>query len=229
MPEFMPESLAAPARFPHAHSVAPGASLAPTMLLVEDSRFAAEAVRLICQRAGIRLRRAETLASARVHIRVYRPEIALIDLGLPDGSGLELIAQLAADRRRPGRIVAISGDSSLEGAALQRGADAFVLKPFSLNDHLAILTGETVVGFGLCEPQLLDQMALQDDLRQLRGMLQSAPGRAETAYAGQFLSSVGRMMGRTSLASAAAEAGMAGDPRRLHDLLAHFTPGDDVL
>eukprot|EP01031_Cornospumella_fuschlensis_P014764 gene14764-18040_t len=62
-----------------------------TILAVEDSRFACEALRLIARRAGARLRRAETMAAARDHLRVYRPDVVLIDLGLPDGRGDALI------------------------------------------------------------------------------------------------------------------------------------------
>ncbi len=113
-----------------------------TVLLVEDSRFAAEAVRLICRRAGLRLRRADCLASARQHLRVYRPDIALIDLGLPDGSGLDLIDELNRQKPRIDRIVALTGEPVLEQAARRAGADAFLEKPISVTHHLARLLGE---------------------------------------------------------------------------------------
>ena len=69
--------------------------LGSMVLVVEDSRHSCEALRLICQRSGARIRRAESLASAERHLRTYRPRIAVIDLGLPDGSGLSLIERLA--------------------------------------------------------------------------------------------------------------------------------------
>ncbi|KPQ07560.1 MAG: putative response regulator [Rhodobacteraceae bacterium HLUCCA12] len=114
----------------------------PTVLLVEDSRLAAEAVRLVCRRAGLRLRRAETLDAAHRHLRVYRPDIALIDLGLPDGSGLALIESLDRARPRIARILAISGDPVLEQAALRAGADDFVEKPLQLSAPLTRILGE---------------------------------------------------------------------------------------
>jgi CheY-like chemotaxis protein len=77
-----------------------------TILAVEDSRFACEALRLIARRAGARLRRAETMAAARDHLRVYRPDVVLIDLGLPDGRGDALIRDLAQGPRRPSVVPA---------------------------------------------------------------------------------------------------------------------------
>ena len=77
------------------------------VLVVEDSRYACEAVRLMCQRSGARVRRAESLASANRHLTAYRPRVAIIDLGLPDGSGLTLIEQLARSEPRIDAIIAI--------------------------------------------------------------------------------------------------------------------------
>ena len=195
-------------------------AIAPhTLLLVEDSRFAAEAVRLICRRVGIRLRRADSLASAALHLKVYRPDIALIDLGLPDGSGLDLIAALNRSGMRPHRLVAVSGDNRMEGAALDAGADAFLLKPISLSCHLAALTGASVTDLPLpdegdadpADEATRDPLALRDDLRLVRDLLNGPPDRDRLRYAGQFLASIGRAMRDTRLAEAAQSAAEAGD------------------
>ncbi|MCA0204983.1 response regulator [Pararhodobacter sp.] len=192
-----------------------------TLLLVEDSRLAAEAVRLICRRAGIRLRRAESLASATLHLRVYRPDIVLVDLGLPDGSGLDLIAALAPSTLRPQRLVAISGDAGLEGAAMAAGADAFLAKPVSIARHLAVLIGEPV-GDGLPDwPVRLDAMrdrgaggdpmALRDDLRRATDLLNGRGDSSQHRYAAQFLASVGQTLRDPSLTDLAERAARMGD------------------
>ena len=100
-----------------------------TLLVVEDSRFACEAIRLLCLRSGARIRRADSLRSARRHLRVYRPSVAIIDLGLPDGSGLNLITELNDTNPRVDVILAVSGSPELEDQAIRAGADGFLAKP----------------------------------------------------------------------------------------------------
>ena len=105
-----------------------------TVLVVEDSRFASEAVRLLCIRSGARIRRADSLIAAHRHLQVYRPSVVIVDLGLPDGSGIDLIAELAtADPANRPVILASSGaDGEDQGSqALAAGADDFLAKPIT--------------------------------------------------------------------------------------------------
>lgn len=141
-----PPRLAAPA-MPAPWPPAP--ALPQTMLLVEDSRLAAEGVRLICRRLGVRLRRADCLELAQAHLRVYRPDVVLVDPGLPDGSGLSLIAALSGARWRPGRIVGFSGDPAMAEPCLDAGADDFIAKPLQPARHLQALFGEQAASAAL--------------------------------------------------------------------------------
>ena len=85
-----------------------------TVLIVEDSRFICEAARLMCLHSGARLRRADSLAAARRHLNVYFPTIVIIDVGLPDGSGLQLISELAGASPRISVILGTSGDDLMQ-------------------------------------------------------------------------------------------------------------------
>jgi DNA-binding NarL/FixJ family response regulator len=176
-----------------------------TILAVEDSRFACEALRLLAMRSGARLRRADCLASARRHLAVYRPSVALVDLGLPDGCGLELIGGTVA---RP-IVLAISGDAARRDEAMQAGAQGFLDKPVaSLGAFqeaiLAHLPGEArppglrALESGEVRP---DTFALKDDLEHAAEGL--AAGTLDDGYAAQFVASVARAARDAPLAEAA--------------------------
>ena len=79
---------------------------------------------------------AETLAAARAANANpdanARPNVVVLDLGLPDGSGFSMLPELRASKHAPRVIVLTSRDEDVECvAALEAGADDFVTKPFS--------------------------------------------------------------------------------------------------
>ncbi|CUJ91087.1 Transcriptional regulatory protein PhoP [Shimia thalassica] len=113
----------------YSHPTARRPMLGLTVLVVEDSRFACDALRLMCLRSGARIRRADCLASARRHLQVYRPSVAIVDMGLPDGSGADLIEEMSRSVPRIDVVLATSGDSFVEDQALAAGADGFLSKP----------------------------------------------------------------------------------------------------
>ena len=78
---------------------------------------------------GLRIAEAHDLLSARSAIEFQRPDIALIDLGLPDGSGTELIRELHLHNPASYKIVStVFGDDSHLFDALRAGAQGYVLK-----------------------------------------------------------------------------------------------------
>ena len=169
-----------------------------TLLLVEDSRVAADAIRLLFAGLRGRLRRADSIAQAQRHLALYRPDAVLIDLGLPDGSGLDLIAEMARARDRIARIVAMSGDPALADAACRAGADIFLEKPLrSRMDLLGALS--PVFDFGIPQqivaPLPARSAALRDDLTLALDLLNGPdrPGRREFAL--QFLRGVALQAG----------------------------------
>lgn len=192
--------------------------LGALVLVVEDSRHACEALRLMCQRSGARIRRAESLASAERHLRSYRPRVAVIDLGLPDGSGLDLIARLAQTSPRPCGILATSGDETLRQAALAAGADGFLEKPLAsltaFQDAVLALTPpadrprkRARPGNDTVEP---DPIALRDDLTLAVDLLRSDPDRAMIDYVSAFLKGLGKSAGDRRLGEIAVRLGERG-------------------
>jgi len=182
-----------------------------TVLVVEDSRFACEAMRLLCLRSGARIRRADCLRSARRHLATYRPAVIVVDLGLPDGSGLDLIADLVRATPRVPVILATSGSSELRESAIAAGADAFLDKPI---ESLAVFQEAILAAlppearpFGLrATPDEMitpDPLALQDDLKEAAGILKEAEDATRIDYAAQFLSGVALSAHDRPLADAA--------------------------
>lgn len=170
-----------------------------TVLVVEDSHYASEAIRLLCLRSGARIRRADTLASAYRHLSVYRPSIVIVDLGLPDGSGLDLIGELDRAHPRVPVLFGLSGDDTQRTAALQAGADGFFDKPI---DDLAAFQSavlDRLPGEGPTGPRILpheiispDPVALHDDFEHVADVIRTGPDEAEIDYLAQFLSGVAR-------------------------------------
>lgn len=171
-----------------------------TVLVVEDSRFASEALRLLCLRSGARIRRADCLRSARRHLQVYRPSVAMIDIGLRDGSGADLIAELNQAEPRTNVILGMSGDPDGETKSIAAGADAFIAKPITslalfqelILSHLPLdrrpggprrLTDEEITP---------DPIAYQDDLAHMADIISTAEDEHTMDYVAQFLSGVAR-------------------------------------
>jgi len=187
-----------------------------TILLVEDSRFCSEAVRLLCLRSGARLRRADSLAAARRHLAGYRPAVVMVDLGLPDGSGLELIREVAAYQPRPPVVLATSGDDpAICGpSALAAGADGFIQKPLKnmqvfqqhLLQHLQVQPDVDFTDVISIQPDVNpDQLALREDLDQIAHLLREALDAKDhhtLTYVAQFLRSVAEVAKETELLNA---------------------------
>ncbi|SDD07437.1 response regulator transcription factor [Ruegeria marina] len=171
-----------------------------TILVVEDSRYACEAMRLLCLHSGARIRRADCLKSARRHLQIYRPSVIVIDMGLPDGSGADLIEELAQASPRVGVILGTSGDLAAEELALDSGADGFLAKPVS---SLAAFQAEILKRLPADRqplgPRLLfdehirpDPLAYQDDMAHVADILNERSDGQTLDYVAQFIQGVAR-------------------------------------
>lgn len=192
---------------------APSASrplLGLTILMVEDSIFACEALRLMCLRSGARLRRADCLRSARRHLQVYRPSAVIVDMGLPDGSGAELIDELNSARPRVGVILATSGDETARATASIAGADGFLAKPLnSLAGFQEAILSRLPADRQPAGPRLLrddvivpDSTAFRDDMAHAAEVLDDERGDGTLDYALQFLHGVALSAGDSVLLQA---------------------------
>ncbi|WP_170769057.1 response regulator [Ruegeria lacuscaerulensis] len=185
--------------------------LGQTILVVEDSRYACDAIRLMCLHSGARIRRADCLKSARRHLQIYRPSVILVDMGLPDGSGAELIAELTEASPRIGAILAMSGDTYTENAATQAGADGFLAKPLKSLSYFQSMVLQHLPedrrpsSLNAVRDQVInpDPLAYQDDMAHIADVLAGPNDHRTLDYAAQFLRGVARDADDKVLADAA--------------------------
>jgi DNA-binding response OmpR family regulator len=114
--------------------------VAVTVLLVEDERDIADLVRYHVEKAGMRFVHASDGASALRLARAELPDVALLDLVLPELDGLEVCRQLRRDlgtRRLPIIMLTARGEEVDRVVGLELGADDYVVKPFSPRELLA--------------------------------------------------------------------------------------------
>ncbi|WP_435257969.1 response regulator [Thioclava sp. FR2] len=176
-----------------------------TILLVEDSRFTSDALRLMCQRSGARMRRAETIAAARAHLKTYRPDVVIVDLGLPDGKGEDLIAEFAGQGMV---VIATSGDPAGALSSRRAGACRFWAKPLPglavfQGDVLSHLPSRFKVVSADKEKAEADPMALADDLRHALAVLEEPDSADQRHYLAGFLQGLARSTGDATLREAA--------------------------
>ncbi|PVA11402.1 response regulator [Pelagivirga sediminicola] len=185
--------------------------LGMTILVVEDSLYACDAMRLMCLHSGARIRRADCLRSARRHLQVYRPTAVIIDLGLPDGSGLDLIAELTGAEPRVTSIIATSGLEDAEAQARAAGADAFLAKPLTnLGVFQQAVLSTLPADRQSAGPRALrnedvyrDPLAYRDDMVHVSNLLDEHSEGPVLDYVAQFLSGVARSADDAQLAAAA--------------------------
>ncbi len=171
-----------------------------TVLVVEDSRYACEAMRLLCLRSGARIRRADCIRSARRHLQVYRPSVVVVDLGLPDGNGVDLIAELSQIEVEKSVVLATSGNDALEPEAMAAGAQGFLSKPIT---SLAVFQQMVLAALPanrqppglrpMADEQVApDELAYHDDINYAAELLDNLTDDGALDYIAQFLQGVAR-------------------------------------
>lgn len=106
-----------------------------SLLIIEDEVGIASALAAVAERCGLSC---EVAASAELGLDLFvkaRPSFVVLDIGLPDGSGLDVLSEIRArDERVPVVIITAHGELQNALAAKKRGASAYVVKPIDLDD-----------------------------------------------------------------------------------------------
>ena len=103
----------------------------PDILLVEDETAITEPLAEALEREGFGARVAGTAAEALSMAASREPDLVLLDIGLPDGSGLDVCRTLRQGSNVPVIMLTARGSEADRVAGLELGADDYVVKPFS--------------------------------------------------------------------------------------------------
>lgn len=177
------------------------------LLVVDDEPQIRRLLRAALERVGYEVVGAEDARQALSLLSIERPDLVLLDLGLPDRDGLELVPLIRA--RSQARVLVISAREATEDkvAALDLGADDFVTKPFdtdellarvrvALRQRLAAVAPSPVARLGAVEVDLLERQVRREGAQvhltpkewSLMAELARHPGRVITH--GQLLRAV---------------------------------------
>ncbi|GAO03799.1 response regulator [Anaeromyxobacter sp. PSR-1] len=111
----------------------------PLVLVVEDEAPVRRFLRAALAAHGYRIEEAGTVAEAEQLAPGHNPDVFLLDLGLPDGDGIDLARRLREWTRAPIIVLSARGREEDKVAALDAGADDYLTKPFGVNELLARL------------------------------------------------------------------------------------------
>jgi two-component system KDP operon response regulator KdpE len=107
------------------------------ILVVEDDASIMQFVCASLSASGLRPTSAATAAQALAELRRQAPQLVIVDLGLPDMDGVELIALLLATVTAPVLVLSARTQEEQKIAALDAGADDYLAKPFGVGELLA--------------------------------------------------------------------------------------------
>jgi two-component system KDP operon response regulator KdpE len=108
-----------------------------TVLVIDDEPPIRRFLRTSLAASGYRVVEAEDAASAMRLLATEKPDLAILDLGLPDGGGLEVIGAIRKSSTVPIVVLSARQDERTKVAALDNGADDYVAKPFGMAELMA--------------------------------------------------------------------------------------------
>lgn len=110
-----------------------------SLLIVEDEKAISNLIATTLETQGYHYEKASNGAQALMEITSHSPEIILLDLGLPDMDGVEIIRRVRSWSSVPIIVISARTEDQDKIEALDAGADDYLTKPFSVEELLARL------------------------------------------------------------------------------------------
>ncbi|ENY3783600.1 two-component system response regulator KdpE [Citrobacter koseri] len=109
------------------------------VLIVEDEQAIRRFLRSALESDGLRVYEAETLSRGLLEAATRKPDLIILDLGLPDGDGIDFIRDLRQWSAIPVIVLSARSEESDKITALDAGADDYLSKPFGIGELQARL------------------------------------------------------------------------------------------
>jgi two-component system KDP operon response regulator KdpE len=109
----------------------------PTVLVIEDEPEIRAFLRTALQAEGYRLAEADSGGRGAIEAELQKPDLAIVDLGLPDIDGVEVIRRIRHWSPMPVIVLSARAQERSKIEALDAGADDYVTKPFGVGELLA--------------------------------------------------------------------------------------------
>ncbi|EKP4389519.1 two-component system response regulator KdpE [Cronobacter malonaticus] len=110
-----------------------------SVLIVEDEKEIRRFLRTALESEGLRVYDAEILQRGLIEAATRKPDLVILDLGLPDGDGIDFIRDYRQWSQTPVIVLSARSDEQDKIAALDAGADDFLAKPFGIGELQARL------------------------------------------------------------------------------------------
>ena len=108
-----------------------------TVLVIDDEPPIVRFLRTSLAAAGYRVATAENAAGALAALTAEKPDVVILDLGLPDRSGFDVIAEIRKHSAVPVIVLSARNDEKSKVQALDLGADDYIGKPFGMAELMA--------------------------------------------------------------------------------------------
>ena len=108
-----------------------------TILIIEDDKYISNFMSVSLKNEGYKVMLAQSADEGLFLFSSNHPDLVLLDLGLPDKDGLEVIGEIRGISDAPVLVVSARGQEREKIEALDRGADDYISKPFHMGELLA--------------------------------------------------------------------------------------------
>ena len=107
------------------------------VLLLEDNQKILDLNRRLLEKEGVMVLAAKTIAEARERIKIALPDVAILDIMLPDGSGLDFLSELRESCSAPALFLTAKAKHAEIMAGLTAGGNDYITKPYDIDEFRA--------------------------------------------------------------------------------------------